>query len=206
MMRYCLIQVIIREKFQPMSELDDRQKMRHMIRFLDVILSFFGLLFGWPLLALIAMAAFIETGSPVFKQVRVGRHQKPFTLIKFRTMHIGTDNVATHLVSEGAITTIGHMLRRTRLDELLQLWNVFKGDMSLVGPRPCLFNQTELIAERERMGIFEVRPGLTGLAQIRGVDMSNPKKLVMLEFEMIQKNSLFDYFKYIFLTFFRVSC
>lgn len=197
------MQVIIQEKFQPMSELDHGQKMKHMIRFLDVVLSFFGLLFGWPLLALIAVAAFVDTGSPVFKQVRVGRHQKQFTLIKFRTMRIGTDNVATHLVSESAVTAIGRVLRSARLDELLQLWNVFKGDMSLVGPRPCLFNQTELIAERERMGVFDVRPGLTGLAQISGVDMSNPKKLVMLEFEMIQKNSLANYFKYIFLTFVR---
>src|SRR5215469_1490888 len=107
-------------------------------------------------------------GSPLFRQARVGRHQKPFVLVKFRTMKPGTASVASHLVDVTSITRWGRFLRQTKLDELPQLWNVLKGEMSLVGPRPCLFNQEELIRERAQRGVFEARPGITGLAQIRG--------------------------------------
>ncbi len=171
-----------------------------MIRFVDVVASLVGLMIIWPLLLLIALFVYYETGSPVFMQLRVGLKQEPFTIYKFRTMHIGTNNVATHLINESAITKTGRFLRRTRMDELLQLFNVLRGEMSLVGPRPCLFNQTELVEERERMGVFEVRPGLTGLAQISGVDMSDAKRLVSIEVRMIQDMSILNYFKYIYLT------
>jgi lipopolysaccharide/colanic/teichoic acid biosynthesis glycosyltransferase len=172
----------------------------NVIRFLDVLIAFFGLLFGAPILLLIAALTLFDTGSSVFIQVRVGRNQKPFKLVKFRSMHIGTEDIATHLVNRDAITPIGRVLRRSRLDELPQLWNVLSGDMSLVGPRPCLPNQIELVAERARMDVFNVRPGLTGLAQISGVDMSNPKKLVSLEVEMLHDMSVVNYFKYIWYT------
>lgn len=171
-----------------------------MVRLFDVIISLVGLLIIWPLLLLIAMLCFLDTGSPIFVQVRVGRHQVPFNLVKFRTMRVGTADMATHLVDKSAITRVGHLLRRTRLDELLQLWNVFKGDMSLVGPRPCLSNQVELVSERERFGVFKVRPGVTGLAQISGIDMSNPQKLVALEVDMMHHMSMVNYFKCIALT------
>jgi O-antigen biosynthesis protein WbqP len=92
-------------------------------------------------------------------------------------MRPGTSSVATHLADVNAVTRVGRFLRRTKLDELPQLWNVLKGEMSLVGPRPCLFNQTELISERASRGVFDVRPGITGLAQIQGIDMSTPKLL-----------------------------
>lgn len=176
-----------------------KEKM-NVIRLLDVLLAFLGLLCGWPIFLLIAALTFFDTGSSVFIQVRVGRNQKPFKLIKFRSMHIGTEDVATHLVNGDAITPVGRVLRRSRLDELPQLWNVLKGDMSLVGPRPCLPNQTELVAERVRMDVFNVRPGLTGLAQISGVDMSNPKMLVLLEVKMLSDMSVANYFKYIWYT------
>lgn len=171
-----------------------------MIRFFDVIISLMGLLIIWPILLFIGLLCFLDTGSPIFVQVRLGRNQVPFNLLKFRTMRVGTADMATHLVEKSAITRVGYLLRRTRMDELLQLWNVLKGDMSLVGPRPCLSNQFELVSERERLGIFKVRPGVTGLAQISGIDMSNPQKLVALEVDMMLHMSMVNYFKYILLT------
>lgn len=175
-----------------------------MLRILDVVLSFFGLLFGWPIMLMIFFVLLFDTGSPIFTQVRVGRNQAPFKLLKFRTMRKDTADVATHLVDTNAITPVGRFLRRSRLDELPQLLNVLKGEMSMVGPRPCLFNQTELVLEREHMRIFDVRPGLTGLAQVSGIDMSNPKRLVELETKMLEGMTTVSYLKYVWITFFGV--
>ena len=146
-----------------------------MLRIFDFIFSLCGLLFGAPVFLAIYTLGLLDTGAPVFRQERVGQHQKPFTLVKFRTMHPETASVASHLADVSAITPFGAFLRRTKLDELPQLWNVLKGDMSLVGPRPCLFNQTELIHERATRGVFDARPGITGLAQMNIIDMSTPK-------------------------------
>lgn len=170
------------------------------MRFFDVVFSLLGLIFGFPLLLLLVLIGFFDTGSPIFRQVRVGRHQKPFTLVKFRTMAVDTASVATHLASSASITTFGHFLRRTKLDELPQLWNVLKGEMSLVGPRPGLFNQEELTAERAKRGVFDVRPGITGLAQVSEIDMSTPILLAKTDQRMIESLNLFGYFKYIFMT------
>jgi lipopolysaccharide/colanic/teichoic acid biosynthesis glycosyltransferase len=115
-------------------------------------------------------------------------------------MRRGTASVATHLADASAVTPFGRFLRRTKLDELPQLWNVLIGDMSLVGPRPCLLNQQNLIAERTARQLFNVRPGITGLAQVRGIDMSSPSLLAETDAQMIQTLSLRSYFKYIFLT------
>ncbi|MDR2220648.1 MAG: sugar transferase [Methylobacillus sp.] len=171
-----------------------------MQRFFDLIFSVAGLLLGSPLLFLIWLAGFFMIGSPLFLQTRVGKQQKPFVLVKFRTMKPGTASVASHLVDGSSITSWGRFLRRTKLDELPQLWNVLKGEMSLVGPRPCLFNQTELIAERAQRGVFDARPGITGLAQVKGVDMSTPALLAEMDAAMLARASLFNYFRYIFLT------
>lgn len=171
-----------------------------MTRLFDVLLSLAGLLIGAPVIALLCVLGWFDTGSPLFRQERVGRYQKPFILLKFRTMRPDTLSVATHLADASAVTEIGHFLRRTKLDELPQLWNVLKGEMSLVGPRPCLFNQTELIAERESRGVFKVRPGITGLAQISGVDMSTPKRLAETDARMLESMGVADYFKYILRT------
>ncbi|MFN6182688.1 MAG: sugar transferase, partial [Burkholderiales bacterium] len=149
---------------------------------------------------LLYVVGWFDTGSPLFRQQRVGRHQKPFVLVKFRTMRPETASVATHLADASAVTPLGRFLRRTKLDELPQLWNVLKGEMSLVGPRPCLYNQTELIAERAVRGVFEVRPGITGLAQIQGIDMSTPKLLAETDAQMLQQMNVRAYFNYIFLT------
>jgi len=171
-----------------------------VIRALDVVFSFFGLLFGLPVLLLLTLVGLFDTGSPIFRQQRVGRHQRPFTLVKFRTMKVNTASVATHLVSSASITPFGHFLRRTKLDELPQLWNVLMGEMSLVGPRPGLFNQHELTHAREKRGVYAVRPGITGLAQVNKIDMSTPALLAETDQKMIQTLTLAHYFKYIFQT------
>ncbi|MGE4408050.1 sugar transferase [Pseudomonas sp.] len=171
-----------------------------MIRVFDFVFSLLGLVFGLPVLLVLTVIGFFDTRSPIFRQVRVGRHQKPFTLVKFRTMKVDTASVATHLASSASITRFGHFLRKTKLDELPQLWNVLKGEMSLVGPRPGLFNQEELTEERAKRGVFEVRPGITGLAQVSEIDMSTPTLLAETDQKMIQSLTLVDYFKYIFMT------
>jgi lipopolysaccharide/colanic/teichoic acid biosynthesis glycosyltransferase len=111
-----------------------------------------------------------------------------------------TASVASHLADASAITPFGHFLRRTKLDELPQLWNVLKGEMSLVGPRPGLFNQEELIAERASRGVFDARPGITGLAQVNDIDMSTPCLLAETDQKMLQKLTVADYFRYIIQT------
>jgi len=171
-----------------------------VIRVFDFVFAFLGLLFGFPVLAALTVIGLFDTGSPIFRQVRVGRNQKPFTLVKFRTMKLDTASVATHLASSASITRFGHFLRKTKLDELPQLWNVLKGEMSLVGPRPGLFNQEELTEERAKRGIFEVRPGITGLAQVNEIDMSTPVLLAETDQRMIQSLTVGDYFKYILMT------
>lgn len=168
-----------------------------MTRLFDVLFSGFGLLFGWPILVLITLVGWCDNRSPFFKQVRVGRFQKPFTLVKFRSMRLGTASVATHLASSDSITSFGHFLRRTKLDELPQLWNVLKGEMSLVGPRPCLFNQKELIAARVARGVFNARPGITGLAQVNEIDMSTPVLLAETDAKMLTSLTVANYFRYI---------
>lgn len=171
-----------------------------MIRFLDIVLSASGILVLSPVLALWWIVGWVDTGAPLFRQVRVGRFQKPFVLVKFRTMRPGTAEVATHLADAGAITRWGRFLRRTKLDELPQLWNVLKGEMSLVGPRPCLPNQTELIMARAVRGVFTARPGITGLAQVQGIDMSDPDRLAEVDAQMLSQLTVRGYLRYLLLT------
>ena len=171
-----------------------------MLRLLDFLLSSVGLLLCAPVLLSIYVIGLFDTGLPLFRQERVGCNQKPFTLVKFRTMRPDTASVASHLADASAITPFGAFLRRSKLDELPQLWNVFKGEMSLVGPRPCLFNQVELIKERSARAVFDARPGITGLAQVSNIDMSTPKLLAETDARMLQSLGLNSYFKYIFMT------
>lgn len=171
-----------------------------LIRILDIVFAFTGLVLGFPVLVALTIIGLFDTGSPIFRQERVGRYKKPFTLIKFRTMKPDTASVASHLASASAITPFGGFLRKTKLDELPQLWNVLKGEMSLVGPRPCLFNQQELITEREQRGVLNFRPGITGLAQVNEIDMSTPVLLAETDQKMLSRLSIKDYFKYIFMT------
>jgi lipopolysaccharide/colanic/teichoic acid biosynthesis glycosyltransferase len=170
------------------------------MRIFDILLSIIGLALLWPIFLLITILGLIDTGSPFFCQSRVGKHRNRFVLIKFRTMSLGTKCLASHLVDESAVTKLGKFLRKSKLDELPQLWNVLKGEMSLVGPRPCLPNQQELIHERKARGVFNVKPGITGLAQINSVDMSNPKLLAEVDAEMILNLSISNYFRFILMT------
>lgn len=171
-----------------------------MIRIFDFVFSLLGLVCGFPVLLTIYLIGLFDTGSPLFRQERVGRHQKPFILVKFRTMKVNTASVASHLASASSITKLGGFLRKTKLDELPQLWNVLKGEMSLVGPRPGLFNQHELTMEREKRGIYAARPGITGLAQVNEIDMSTPALLAETDQQMLNSLTLRSYFKYIFMT------
>jgi O-antigen biosynthesis protein WbqP len=171
-----------------------------MIRTIDFLAAFLGLLFLWPILLVVIIIGLFDTGSPVFIQSRVGKNQKPFKLIKFRTMSIETKSVASHLASNASITKLGNFLRKTKIDELPQLINVLKGEMSLVGPRPNLFNQEELINARDALGVYDVLPGVTGLAQVQNIDMSTPKLLAETDKHMIDTLNIKNYFKYILMT------
>lgn len=171
-----------------------------MIRILDILFATLGLVFGLPFLLAIYVVGLFDTGSPLFRQERVGRRKKPFILVKFRTMAPETKSVASHLADSSSITPVGRFLRRTKLDELPQLWNVLKGEMSLVGPRPCLFNQVELIQERESRGVLDARPGITGLAQVNDIDMSTPQLLAETDAVMLRSLDLKHYFRYILQT------
>ena len=173
-----------------------------MTRIFDIFFSFIGLIILSPIILVLFIIGLFDTGSPLFRQERVGKDQKPFNLLKFRSMHLNTQTVATHLVQVNAITNWGRFLRRSKLDELPQLLNVLKGDMSFVGPRPNLSNQVELIKERSKRGVYALRPGITGLAQIHKIDMSTPQLLAETDAKMIIQHNISNYFKYIFLTLF----
>jgi O-antigen biosynthesis protein WbqP len=171
-----------------------------MIRLLDIVFSFLILILFFPLFILIFFIVFLDHGSPLFIQKRVGLNLKNFTLIKFRTMKMGTLSAGTHLIDSSNITRFGHFLRKFKLDELPQLLNVLMGHMSLVGPRPCLSNQKRLIIERKKRRVYKVKPGITGLAQVSGINMSRPILLAKTDLKMIKQMNLFYYFYYIFKT------
>jgi lipopolysaccharide/colanic/teichoic acid biosynthesis glycosyltransferase len=171
-----------------------------MTRFFDTLFAFFGLVLLSPILFVLMVIGYFDTGSPIFKQERVGKGKQPFRLMKFRSMHVNAPSVATHLSNVSLITPFGSFLRKSKLDELPQLFNVLMGDMSFVGPRPNLFNQEELIEERDSKGVYAVRPGITGLAQIHKIDMSTPSLLATTDAQMIAELNVVQYFKYIFLT------
>ena len=175
-----------------------------MIRIFDLIFSLLALIFLSPLLICIFFIGLFNNGSPLFIQKRVGYNLKSFFLIKFRTMPVGVRSVGTHLMKNIQLNSYEYFLRRTKFDEIPQLYNVLKGDMSLVGPRPCLFNQRKLISERKKRGIFSVRPGITGLAQISGINMKTPTLLAKTDQKMIKNMSLYKYFYYIFKTIIKI--
>ena len=171
-----------------------------MIRIFDIVFAFFGLLIFTPLMVLIFLIGYLDNGSPIFIQKRLGRHEVPFKLFKFRSMHISTISKATHLVDPKSVTRFGKLLRKTKMDEIPQLWNVLIGDMSFVGPRPCLLNQSQLIEERRKRNLFDIRPGITGLAQTSGVDMSDPVTLSLFDHNMVKSLNLKSYLMFILKT------
>ena len=157
---------------------------------LDKVLSFAGLLILAPLYGVISLAIFIDDPGPVlFTQKRVGKEKHFFLLHKFRSMKMNTPHdVPTHLLSdpEQYITRVGRILRKTSLDELPQVWDIFVGNMSIIGPRPALWNQEDLVAERERYGVNDVKPGLTGWAQINGRDELEIEEKAKLDGEYVE--------------------
>ena len=161
-----------------------------MKRVFDCAASVIGLGLLWPVLLLAVLAIKLETAGPaIFAQPRIGHGGRHFTCYKLRTMHRDTEQLPTHRLGAGALTRCGRLLRRTKLDELPQLWNVLRGEMSLVGPRPCLPSQIELIDARRGRSVFGVRPGITGLAQVRGIDMSDPVRLAEIDASYVRNHT-----------------
>jgi lipopolysaccharide/colanic/teichoic acid biosynthesis glycosyltransferase len=171
-----------------------------MIRFFDILFSILGLILFSPFFVILFFIGYFDTGSPIFSQVRMGKNKKLFIIYKFRSMKFGTLSVPTHVVEYNSLTTWGKVIRQIKLDELPQLVNVLIGQLSFVGPRPNLLNQYELIRERESRNVYSVKPGITGLAQIKNIDMSMPELLAEVDAQMITNLNLRNYFKYIIIT------
>ena len=175
---------------------------KKIIRFLDILFSSVGLIIFTPVILFIIIILYFENKSPFFLQKRVGKNKKIFLLFKFRTMPINTISKATHLMKNIKLSKFSRFLRKTKLDELPQLINVINGEMSLVGYRPCLESQNILISERFKLGIFKFSPGITGLAQLKGIDMSRPKLLAETDLVMMNGFSVRKYLFYILSTIF----
>jgi O-antigen biosynthesis protein WbqP len=163
-------------------------------RLIDIILSLIGLILLSPIYLILIIAIKIDSRGPVlFKQKRIGINKTHFHILKFRTMRIDTPkDTPTHLLEnpEQYITKMGKFLRKTSLDELPQIWNIFVGQMSLIGPRPALWNQYDLVAERDKYGANDVPPGLTGWAQINGRDELPIELKAKLDGEYVERISL----------------
>ncbi len=159
-------------------------------RLFDLILSLLAGIILLPLFLIIAIIIFIDDPGPIlFKQKRVGRGKKHFWLLKFRTMKVKTPDIPTHLLEnpDQYITRVGRFLRKTSLDELVQVYNILFNKMSIIGPRPALWNQDDLIAERDKYGANDVKPGLTGWAQINGRDELEIPVKAKLDGEYVEK-------------------
>jgi O-antigen biosynthesis protein WbqP len=172
-------------------------------RIFDLLLAFAAaVILAIPVL-LVAVAVLLTSPGPaLYWSDRVGRHNKIFKMPKFRSMRVGTPAVATHLLADpdAYLTPIGSFLRKSSLDELPQLWSILRGDMSFVGPRPALFNQSNLITLRTQQGVHELKPGLTGWAQINGRDELPIPQKVALDVEYLQNQSFWFDIKILFLT------
>ena len=171
-----------------------------LTRSMDIFLSIILLVAACPFFLLITLALWFQCGSPFFIQQRLGKDKVLFKLIKFRTMAISTPSVPSHFIATNSVTKTGRLLRRLKLDELPQLFNVLNGDMSLVGPRPGLACQEELTAARDALGVYSVLPGITGLAQIKGVDMSRPLDVARLDKHLVDSFSFQLYLSVLFKT------
>lgn len=170
-------------------------------RIFDLGVALVGLALCAPVLLILAVLIRRDSSGPaIFAQTRVGAREVPFVCYKLRSMYLNTGDKPTHEANASNVTPIGAFLRQAKLDELPQLINVIKGELSLVGPRPCLPGQTELIEARRREGVFEVRPGITGLAQISGIDMSNPTKLALIDKDYVNSQSFLGDLRILFAT------
>lgn len=161
-----------------------------MKRVVDTLIALIGLPVAAPaILICMALVKFTSSGPAIFRQTRVGLHEKPFTCYKLRTMYVETRDAPSHETAVSAVTSVGAWLRKLKLDELPQLWNILRGEMSFVGPRPCLPSQTDLIAARRARGLYAIRPGITGIAQVAGIDMSDPEKLARTDATYLENMS-----------------
>lgn len=181
---------------------------KYVKRAFDIVLSLLAIiLFSWLLLILAAAVKLTSKGSVLFCQKRVGKNKTYFSIYKFRSMRTDTPkDMPTHMLTnpENFITPVGRFLRKTSLDELPQLFNILKGDMSIVGPRPALWNQEDLIAERDKYGVNAIRPGLTGWAQINGRDEIEIPLKAKLDGDYVKREGFFFDISIIIKTVFRV--
>lgn len=162
-----------------------------MKRELDLVLCLAALPLAVPICLIVAILLRLESpGAVFFRQRRIGRGEAPFVIYKLRTMFIGTAELPSHEIDETRITPIGAILRKWKIDELPQILNVLEGTMSLVGPRPCLAGMEELLQERRKRGVFRLRPGITGLAQVCDIDMANPRRLARIDALYASRQSL----------------
>ncbi|MFF5993394.1 sugar transferase [Lysinibacillus sp. KU-BSD001] len=173
-------------------------------RWMDIVVSFIAFIVLLPLFLILMTIIKIDSKGPVlFKQKRVGIHKKHFNILKFRTMQVNTPNdIPTHLLEEPDqyLTRTGKLLRKLSLDELPQIWNIFVGQMSIIGPRPALWNQYDLIAERDKYGANDVLPGLTGWAQVNGRDELSIERKAELDGKYVKNISLRMDMKCLFFT------
>ena len=161
-----------------------------MKRASDIVLALLLVLPAALIVSIASLAIRLESPGPaLFRQERVGRHQRTFRMLKLRTMRWRTRVGASHEIGQQNVTKVGHLLRRTKIDELPQIIAVLRGDMSFVGPRPCLPVQHELIEHRLRLGVYDVRPGITGKAQLAGIDMSTPEALAAIDAEYVHERT-----------------
>jgi O-antigen biosynthesis protein WbqP len=178
-----------------------------MKRMFDLVLALTGtLVFALPLVLVALLVKCSSRGPVLYWSDRVGQHNRLFSMPKFRSMRIDTPAVATHLLHDPQqyLTPVGALLRKTSLDELPQRWSIIKGDMSVVGPRPALFNQDDLVALRTAAGVHTLVPGLTGWAQVNGRDTLPIPDKVALDMEYLQRQSLWFDLRIIWLTFIKV--
>jgi O-antigen biosynthesis protein WbqP len=173
-------------------------------RAIDIAIALPVLLAASPFLLAAAIAVRLTSPGPaIFSQTRVGRDGVPFRCYKLRTMYLDAPSVPTHQAPSSAVTPLGKVFRRFKIDEFPQLWNVVRGEMSLVGPRPCLPSQAELIENRAERNVFSLRPGITGLAQVKGIDMSDPVLLAETDALYLRSRSIGMDFRILLRTFFR---
>jgi lipopolysaccharide/colanic/teichoic acid biosynthesis glycosyltransferase len=184
------------------DDMDQNYYYRVFRKFVDISVGLVVILaFGWLILALWLWVKIDNPGPGFFSQIRVGWRGRPFTCYKLRTMNVGTAQRGTHEVSASQVTRFGVFLRKYKLDELPQAWNLLKGDMALVGPRPCLPNQTQLIDERRSANVLDCLPGITGLSQVLNIDMSNPSVLAKSDAQYVKLKSISLDLKIILATF-----
>ena len=172
-----------------------------MKQIVNTAIAVLGLPVALPAVLICAAAIKLtSTGPVIFRQTRVGLHEKPFTCYKLRTMFVSTADAPSHETSASAVTPVGKWLRGLKLDELPQLWNILRGEMSFVGPRPCLPSQKELITARRERGLYDILPGITGIAQVDGIDMSDAQKLAKRDADYLADMSLAADFRLILAT------